>query len=59
MRDIIRILCIYHGKDIDLNTGYVLQSWVSHMTIWCLSVPFGKTMAVTIQPLQIEYLGDK
>ena len=39
---IIKILCIYHGKDIDLNTGSFLPSWVSHMTMWCLNLPFGK-----------------
>ena len=41
---IIKILCIYHGKDITLNTGSVLQSWISHMTVWCLSFPFSKTV---------------
>ena len=39
---IIRVLFIYHGKDIDLNTDSFLQSWVSHMTMWCLNLPFGK-----------------
>ena len=41
---IIRILCMYYGKDIGLNTVSLLQSWVSHMTMWGLSLPLGKMM---------------
>ena len=54
MRHIIfRILCIYHDKDIGLITGSVLQSGISHMTMWCLILPLSQI------PLQIEYLGGK
>ena len=56
---IIRILYIYHDKDIGLITGSVLQSGIRHMTMWYLSLPLGKWWNVTIQTLQIELLGDK
>ena len=39
---IIRILCIYHDKDIGLIAGSVLQSGISHITMWCLRLPLGK-----------------
>ena len=56
---IIRILCLYHDKDIDFNTGSVLQSYVSHMTMWCISLPFSKMVECNNTTFQIGYLGDK
>ena len=55
---IIRVLFIYHGKDIDLNTGSFLPSWVRPILGGVSVSPSAKWWNVTIQTLQIEYLGD-
>ena len=49
----------YHGKDIGLITGYVLQPGTSHMTMGVSVFPSVQWWNVTIQIHQIEYLGDK
>ena len=54
-RIIFRILCIYHDKDIGLITGSVLQSGISHMTMWCLSFPLSKMVECSNTNPQIEY----
>ena len=54
---IIIILFIYHGKDIGLITGSVLQSGTSHMIMRCLSLPLGKMVECSNTNPQIEYFG--